>query len=218
MWVDGPKPEFGNAIKFSGKGDHILVEDDDSLDVGEGDITISVWVNYLVDEQVTTYPKLISNGMPDYPANGPGFEITVKGTMEAPGHHLGIFYGMSVPGPPKRQQVDGHLELIADGEWHHMVALKDGDEGRVYVDGELTGEGPLETMDITNDRPLVIGGSAGLEGNCWFNAAVDDVAVYMRALTDSEITALSKSPLSQASSVEPEGKLPVTWSHIKRAY
>lgn len=214
-WIDGPKPEFGKAVEFNGKGDHILVEDDDSLDVDEDDISISVWVNYVEGEQVTPYPKLVSNGMPDWGGGAPGFEITVKGNVNDDDHPLGLFYGSCGPG---RQQISGRLEEIADGEWYHVVALKDDDEGRIYVDGELTGSGPLNPVDISNDKPLVIGGSGGLEAPLWFKGAVDDVAVYTRALTEDEIIDLSKAPISQVLSVEPGGKLPVTWGHIRRAY
>ena len=215
-WISGPKPEFGKAIEFDGVGDHIVVADNNSLDVGKGDISISLWISYNVDDQPNPYPRLISNGMPLFGGNGPGFEITVKGNVDDAGHPLGIFYGMSGNGPPPRQTVDGKLEEIGDGEWYHVVALKEGEEGRAYVNGGLTGIGPLVSIDITNDLPLVIGASGAI--GQFYKGAVDDVAVFMRALADEEIKALSQTPLSIASSVEPEGKLPVTWGHIRRAY
>lgn len=214
-WVDGPQPDFGMAVEFNGAGGHILVADSDSLDAGQDDITIALWVNYVAGDQLTAYPRLISNGMPLFMANGPGFEITVKGTEDDPDHILGLFYGVSGGG---RQAVDAKLDEIGDGEWYHLVALKDGEEGRVYVNGELKASGPLTPIDISNDLPLVIGANGAPGNNNWFNGMVDEVAVYMRALTADEISALSKGILAAAGSVKPEGKLPITWGRVKQAY
>ena len=226
--VDGPKPAFGKAMEFDGvwdnnegRGDSVEVADDDSMDVGDGDITFAMWTKHTMEDQLAVAVRPLGK-LPMFGPNGPGFEITTVG-VDGPndGHPLGLFYGMSGNGPPPRQAVDADLEDIADGQWHHLVALKEGNEGRVYVDGKLKASEPLVPLNIDNDFPFMIGVSADSnpgKAHTAYNGAIDEVLFYTRALTEDEITILSTQPLVDALSVESEGKLSVTWGSIKRAY
>jgi len=81
-----------------------------------------------------------------------------------------------------------------DGDWHHVVATLSGEGQRLYVDGELVGS----TTSTTSAQAYLgywrIGGD-NLSGwpnrpsSDWFDGAIDEVAVYDRALTPAQISA-----------------------------
>ncbi|MCK4776327.1 MAG: hypothetical protein KAT30_16140, partial [Candidatus Krumholzibacteria bacterium] len=81
--------------------------------------------------------------------------------------------------------------VLTDGEWHHVVAVRDGgaDMNRIYVDGAkedslfydyLGGFGGTVGMDV---------GYLNLPGYYHYEGIVDEIATYDRALTDSEVVA-----------------------------
>jgi hypothetical protein len=92
------------------------------------------------------------------------------------------------------EELEGHTVMSAEAalvaeEWHHVVATWDGMRGVLYLDGRRIGDtavtGPLR---VTGD--LLIGhrnayGEAEARG---FTGAIDEVAVYARALEADEIT------------------------------
>jgi hypothetical protein len=88
---------------------------------------------------------------------------------------------------------------ISDGEWHHVVGTvapaETGGESsyRVYIDGEFEDE--LVTRGITaSNGPLGIGRRiANFAGDYYFNGAIDDVRIYARALSVSEVQSLYDS-------------------------
>lgn len=78
---------------------------------------------------------------------------------------------------------------INDGKWHYVVGTWDGSALRVYVDGNLetsTSWANAPVYDTTSQQRIGNGNQSGTETN-FFNGAIDEVAVFNRALTDQEI-------------------------------
>jgi len=84
---------------------------------------------------------------------------------------------------------------VADNTWHYVVAVRDGEAGvsRLYLDGSMVAESvayeypdPFAGLD---DNPLDIGYLHRANGNpgYFFSGALDEVAIYNRALTTGEI-------------------------------
>jgi hypothetical protein len=80
---------------------------------------------------------------------------------------------------------------LGDG-WHHVAAVKDRGELRLYVDGELCGRQSFDAAEyeLTSDAPLRI----GFGQNDYFHGRMHDVRCYDRALPPAEIQALSNKP------------------------
>lgn len=80
---------------------------------------------------------------------------------------------------------------VADGEWHHVVAVAEAGVGmRLYVDGDLAASGPPISIPNTN-FPLMIGAQPTVNGyNRLGSSTIDDVAIWERALTEAEISAI----------------------------
>ncbi len=75
---------------------------------------------------------------------------------------------------------------VADGQWHHVCAVRDGDNGYLYVDGELSAQGSGTCRDLDGNIPVYIGVDARHDST-YFNGQIDDVAIYSMALSKSTI-------------------------------
>ena len=116
---------------------------------------------------------------------------------------------------------------VADDEWHHLVAVFDGVEKRIYIDGELDASTDATTEVIGAGQSrfgfIGIGSEAGTfdaaTGPNWaFNGIMDEYLMFHRALSEGEIAHLAtgpEDPFAATTAVDPNGKLSTTWGHIK---
>ncbi len=99
------------------------------------------------------------------------------------------------------------------GEWFHIAGVFDGDAGedRIYLNGELKSSNARpETIVPDGDLPVYIGCVA--PGSYFYKGAIDELAIYSRALTQEEIM---EDMDSLAAPVENTGKSSITWAEIK---
>jgi hypothetical protein len=71
--------------------------------------------------------------------------------------------------------------------WSHLATTFDGSTQRLYVNGVLTAQRAASGPITTSNMPLKIGGNA-VWGE-WFKGLIDDVRVWDRALSASELKA-----------------------------
>ena len=102
-------------------------------------------------------------------------------------------------------------EDYADGKWHHVVATREGDSAKLYVDSVLVKEDEAMSGDIgggeTNWNIAQDGNTDG-----YLIGAVDEVRIYKKVLTEEEI---EQNFISEGLAVQPTGKLSLTWGRIK---
>jgi hypothetical protein len=87
------------------------------------------------------------------------------------------------------RQVNG-TSRINDGQWHYLVGVRDGsnDTNYLYVDGVL--ENSLVSPDYSEDffsNARITFGSYDDPQDYYFTGALDEVSIFHRALSDSEI-------------------------------
>ena len=77
-----------------------------------------------------------------------------------------------------------------NGQWHHGVVTFDGSILRLYVDGvQVSTLSTSSTPETVGNHPLKIGANSRIVDNL-FTGNIDEVGVWNRALTTSEITNL----------------------------
>jgi len=84
--------------------------------------------------------------------------------------------------------------------WHHIVTVGNGSNIRIFVDGNLIGQGGTATASYGSSAfPFNIGGGGIFDntGN-FFAGQIDEVAVFHRALSTNEITALYQAGITPA--------------------
>lgn len=81
---------------------------------------------------------------------------------------------------------------VNDGNWHHVAAVRNGSTITIYIDGTDEGSATNAATGIvsTTDFAFDIGGRS-FTSSLFFKGAVHRVAIWKRALTQSEITTLA---------------------------
>ena len=197
-WVDG---KFSKGLSLNGSDAYVEIAHDDSLNVG-AEHTIALWF------------KLHS-------APPPGMGVVTKDDW-APGFwwDANIIRHHTHDPAPQLHYIDANWN--PDTDWHHVAALWDGKEFRIYLDAKEIGAGVTAAnigRNALTDKPLLIGiylatGQHGQWGE-FLNAIIDDVAIFNVALSDNDIKTLMNDGLKTAADIEPSGKLTTTWAAIK---
>ena len=98
------------------------------------------------------------------------------------------------------QMVVSAAEAPALNQWHHIVAVFDSDTDRhaIYINGEKVAENefPMGPIPNTNPgHPMYIGVNLSPRpyDQRWWDGYIDEVALYSRALSPSEVEALYRS-------------------------
>jgi len=174
-WIYG---RFGEALKFNGVDGYVDVSDNASLDLGDDDFSIELWVKH---GEVTDHSGYVVKGGSTRSESVDG-EPTycVRHYQSSP-----VFFiedGVN--------DVSIHAStLTEDNSWHHIVGVREGDYIKIYVDGKLEGQSDASIVGSTdNEYPLVIGRQASNAGQ-YLNGIIDEVRIWNRALSPEEINA-----------------------------
>ena len=152
----------------------VSVADDASLDFSS-DFTVSFWYNADVAQDNST--RLV--GSHDGTS---GFSIFA----DADGS-LNLFLDSTGGSTSTLSRPGG---LIADGNWHHVTVTRVGTSFTIYVDESDGGVTNNITVagTINPSAPLTIGGESPTVGD--YEGKIDDVRVYMRGLSASDVSDL----------------------------
>ena len=108
---------------------------------------------------------------------------------------------------------------LTTNAWNHMVAVREGDQATMYLDGAVVGTGALASGD-----PVVPATSNFRIGN-WvlggreFNGIVDEAFLINEALSADQIQNIRDNGLlGSATAVSPAGKAAIAWGRIKTGY
>ena len=184
--INGPVFTTGkvaNALSFDGIDDFVEVPNDPSLNFGTGDFSINVWINPNVVIEPQTESIVVKGDLSLSTRKGYGLFIEGFETLFQLFFTMGdgTFAGGFVSTP-----------LIPAGNWTHVAVTVDRDQsngGKIYIDGSLVLIfDPLNAPgSISNTAPLFIGRSTGGDIDIFFDGLIDEVEIYNRALSASEI-------------------------------
>lgn len=145
---------------------------------GHLDFTIACWVKFDVMNSDINNILGVANSIEDnefnlfYNNNANDFNIDLKG-------NTALDFGKSVD--------------LSEANWHFVVFMRYNTEGVLYVDNKkiLTISIPNETIN-TSDNGVLLGQDQDCLGGCFdasqnLNGDIDDLRIYNRALSESEI-------------------------------
>ena len=188
---------FGYAEKaysFDGSNDYIIV---DGLGVSVLDFTVSAWIrldthnpggrNYILDLRGISTSSLMDGN------DSCGLAIDHAGNDDA---YLLHFCGWFSGENREHSAFQDNIGNI-NGLWQNTMLVRQGSQLKQYLNGVLISDNPslgvLPKNDLMNfNHEWVIGmtgilGVPNSETNYWFMGAIDDVRIYNRALSVSEI-------------------------------
>jgi hypothetical protein len=170
--------KFGGALSFSGSGKWVTVADSTSLHLTTG-MTIEGWVN----------PT----------ANGTGSwrALAVKETATGLSWALYPFGDANLPSAhafTSSEQWARGTTRPALNTWTHVAATYDGTTIRLYLNGVQAATKAQTGALLTSTQPLRFGGDA--PWGEWFQGTLDEIRVYNRALSTTEIQTDMGSPIT----------------------
>jgi hypothetical protein len=89
---------------------------------------------------------------------------------------------------------------VADNQWHHVAGTYDGSFLRIYVDGHLENSVARTGTISTGAADVLIGYRPSPTG--FFPGLIDEVAMYNRALSASEILSIVSNGISRCGLVD----------------
>jgi len=155
-----------NAYSFDGTNDFIDVGNVSELNVGADDFTLSIWfrtTDTSTDAPVNRF--LVGKG-----ASGP-IRYTLAVIIGSGGNDGRV--SINIDDDVASRAVTS-ATTVNDGEWHHVVAVRDGDNLRLYIDGAEDANSPTDistTGSLTNNDTFRFG--ADKNGNNKLNGASD---------------------------------------------
>jgi fibro-slime domain-containing protein/RHS repeat-associated protein len=176
--------KVGQAFNLDGTDDAVQVADSASLK--PANISVAAWVKFNSLDSVTSDTGLqyvlFKRG------NGP-FEAFSLFKLRRDGVDRIHFLVGSNPTVNLRAAAVSQTTITA-GQFYHLVGTYDGHDIRIYVNGVLETTQPNSfELGYLDGKPLVIGGS-GEPFNGRVRGAVDEIQLYNRALSASEVQAV----------------------------
>jgi hypothetical protein len=173
----------GQAFRFNGAGEG----QDDRVDLpaealqGLEDLTVEFWLHTTDQDE----GAILSGGnVAGLGAN----ELLLLFRPEEPAG-LATYVRDMTPGKPPA--------ILNDGLWHHVAFAREGDIGRLYVDGALVDAMtyPAGPLDV-GVGGLMLGQDQDCLGGCFdpdqaLDGLIDELAIYGRALSDDEVWAIA---------------------------
>jgi hypothetical protein len=161
----GATGDGNTAVKLDGDTGYVSVPDVSALDVGDN-FTVEAWVKRNAIS-VNYWQTVVSK------------QSGAWLLMFDEGDHLVL-----------RRSTVGNVATstasVGDSNWHQIAATKNGSSVHLYIDGQdVTGSVSNATM-ANNTQPLVFGESSTTS---FYDGSVDDVSVYNRVLSASQVKA-----------------------------
>lgn len=89
---------------------------------------------------------------------------------------------------------------ISKGKWYIIAFTYNNISAKLYVNGQLEAINHTSTTFTPNDAPIYIGKSPDFQFPYWFTGKIDEIRIYNKALTASEIENLTQVFLKVADS------------------
>lgn len=165
-WVTGKVGPF--AVQMDGIDQYINVPDDAVLDLGTSDFTVAFWANFTDAINEALFTK------DNFAGSGNGFYIyTLSSRFRYWNGSSGTSFG---PNP------------LSTSTWYHCACVRSGTTVSFYIDGSDTGTSTTDSRNFSNSSPLRFGNFA--DNTRFLDGTMDDIRLYDRALSGSEITSL----------------------------
>ncbi len=165
--------KFGGYDHFDGQADPLLVNVSASLNITSGQITTSAWVKVTADAD---YKIIVSKRVSgtNFPYE---FRLTPSEQVEF------IYYNAG-----SRVCTDNNT-IVTAGQWTHVAATRNDTENqtRLYVNGVQTKNCTLTQAMTQSNANLIIGDISPYGVNA-FNGDIDELAIWNRTLSPSEIS------------------------------
>jgi len=182
----------GQALSFDGVDDMVVVPHSPSLSLEK--YTMEAWIKRNQNKELVETESILSKRYEQSWMDNYGLYIYPNGKVAASSYSPDIWTWFGVES----------AKNISAGDWYHIAATYDRTTLKIYINGVLDNSVNKQYSPYQNNYQLVIGRA------CWgdpclfrpsnpsFNGIIDEVRLYNRALSESEIqteyNALTSTP------------------------
>lgn len=167
--------KVGNCLSFDGVDDHVNLGTPIIDNFSTADFTLSGWVK--TTSTVGAVSANQNNG------NSAGFTFQLNS---------GAMYFRTSDAVGNWSETTG-VTSVNDNNWHYLVATRSGTTQAIYIDGKLDTNNTVTLRDIGTGNTLYIGIYRPSPVNSPFLGFLDDIRIYDRALSASEVVQLYNS-------------------------
>ncbi|MFH1789705.1 MAG: LamG domain-containing protein [bacterium] len=167
--IFGEVGKSNNAVFFDGKDDYIEIADSVSLNPTSA-VTVEAWIK---PEMIasSSFHQIIVSKKYNY-----GLSITNDGRLRA----------TIINSNNSKSSISSAPGLVLNNNWNYIVMSYDGVHVKAYLNGTQIGSQPQVGDIRTNNYALTIGQA---EEKYYYQGQMDEVKIYNRALSESEIIA-----------------------------
>ena len=193
-WVAG---KVGGALDFKGgtwpAEDRVVISDSSSLSLDTNRVTIAMWI-YPTDLSHPYNTLVHKRERLETPVD---WIISPRSADRSYYPTFGIDWNADDLVDPG-ERADAHI-LLTTNRWYYLTVTYDGSAMNFYVDGELLGTAPKQDGIIPNHHSEIWLGANRIFSDQAFYGLMDEVRIYNRALSHSEIQALMSAVTSTLS-------------------
>ena len=214
------KGKYGNAVRITRKTeDCVNISSGDALKISE-EITMMVWVYH--HDWTKSSSQWFDKGTYSRDSN----KLYGMGVFGVDALHLGAFFkeksliATILGGERKTTFVSKHK--MKNSTWHHVVGTCTDTSVKIYLDGEAilninrdTARAGFRRVNFNgaNDKDLRIGCVENKPEYAFEDGSIDEVAIWNRALSGTEIRDAMRGNLL---AVSPKDKVATIWGNIKQ--
>jgi hypothetical protein len=178
-WIPG---QFGEALHFSGAS----YMSAGGIPFPPPSYTVAAWTLIQPNELIPPIENIISTE-----TQGGGWALYATLAQTGGWTYVFRFYGLNAPG-----NYWSVAAPLVTGSWVHLAAVVDGDASTLtlYVNGAVAHRITTTSAILPGNPTLYLARSAALSPPFDLTGALDDVAIYSRALADAEVAQLGQGP------------------------
>jgi hypothetical protein len=173
--------KIGQAFSFDGVDDFVEVPDSSSWDFGTGNFSVGGWFK---GDALPSFPYATFIGRNTGTGDGWGdidwnIHILANGKPEFQASNNGS-PGVTLSAPTN----------VVDNQWHHIAVTRTGNRFDIYIDG--ISEANITSVIIVRNTANPVRFGWAYAHTSYLNSLIDEVEIYNRALSASEIQAIFK--------------------------
>jgi len=162
--------KMGGALSFAEPGSYVTIPCRRSLNLGEA-LSIEAWVR---PQDITRQSRILVSKNDEY---------LLRIDNPGEGSRISFFVHVGTPAVSWEPRVSSK-SAPALNQWQHVLAVWDGSESRLYVNGKLVGRRPRAGKPNPNPYPVMLGNweYPSCHG-AHFGGVIDEVKLYNCART-----------------------------------
>jgi YVTN family beta-propeller protein len=171
--------QVGQAFSFDGSDDLVRVLNPQNIPAGNAQRTISAWIRSSGATSGNSYQGIVGYGLP-YASLGSGNALFFEWGGDNVASHL--FQMNLISGGASASTMEFN-------NWYHVALTHDGNYTRLFINGRLENVAEMGQNSVIDPAlGLLIGSSPPFDSwHANFNGLIDEVKIFNRALTESEL-------------------------------